>query len=172
MDCIMESLPCNLLFTKFLSHSTVLVWFITVRFLLIENRKMLRFFYFFSKRRASNYASPSSWKAYSDRRLTTNFELWVEIFVCRHVSIWGFQNRVCLYHEKRNHPGFVNIRLTLVIGTSMERSSRELQHGTPKIWFLFFKFNFDLCWRAEINIQIARSQYLHDIGDASFPLRD
>ena len=33
---------------------------------------------------------------YSDRQLTLNFELWVEIFVCRNVSIWGFQNRVCL----------------------------------------------------------------------------
>ena len=34
-----------------------------------------------------NYASPSSGEAYRDRRLTTNFELWGEIFVCRHVSI-------------------------------------------------------------------------------------
>ena len=45
----------------------------------------------------NNYASPSSGEAYRDRRLTNNFELWVEIFfVCRHVSMWGFQNRVCL----------------------------------------------------------------------------
>ena len=28
----------------------------------------------------SNYASPSSGKAYKDRQLTTNFEFWVEIF--------------------------------------------------------------------------------------------
>ena len=42
-----------------------------------------------------NYASPTSGEAYRDRRLTTNFELWVEIFMCRHVSMWGFQNRVC-----------------------------------------------------------------------------
>ena len=34
------------------------------------------------------YASPTSGEAYRNRRLTTNFELWVEIFfVCRHVSI-------------------------------------------------------------------------------------
>ena len=50
----------------------------------------------------------------------------------------GFQNPVCPsicpYPEKRNHPVFVNISPTLVIDTSMERSSRVLQHGNPKIW--------------------------------------
>ena len=40
------------------------------------------------------YASPSSEEAYRDRQLTTSFEL--NFFVCRHVSMWGFQNRVCL----------------------------------------------------------------------------
>ena len=38
----------------------------------------------------SSYASPSSGEAYRDRRLTTNFELWVEIFcmsTCFHVRI-------------------------------------------------------------------------------------
>ena len=76
-------------------------------------------------------ASPSSGEAYRDRRLTSNFEL--KFFVCRHVSIWGFQNRVCLYPEKRNHLSFVNISPTLEIDTSMERSSRVLHHGNPKI---------------------------------------
>ena len=36
------------------------------------------------------YASPTSGEAYRDRRLTTNFELWVEIFcvsTCFHVKI-------------------------------------------------------------------------------------
>ena len=68
--------------------------------------------------------------------------------------MWGFQNRVCLsirlsicpYPEKRNHHSFVNISPTLVIDTSMERSSRVLRHGNPKIWFFFFqkssKFEF------------------------------
>ena len=36
-----------------------------------------------------------------------------------------------------NHLGFVNISTTLVIDTSMERSSRVLQHGNPKIRFFF-----------------------------------
>ena len=38
----------------------------------------------------SHYASPSSGEAYRDRRLTTNFELWVEIFcvpTCFHMRI-------------------------------------------------------------------------------------
>ena len=43
---------------------------------------------------------------------------------------------VCPYPEKRNHhPGSVNISPTLVIDTSMERSSRVLQHLSMKIWF-------------------------------------
>ena len=56
-----------------------------------------------------HYASPSYGEAYRDRRLTTNFELWVEISP------------------------------TLVIDTSMERSSRVLIHGNPKIRFFFKK---------------------------------
>ena len=36
---------------------------------------------------------------------------------------------------KTNHPSFANISLTVVIDTSMERSSRVLQHRNPKIWF-------------------------------------
>ena len=67
--------------------------------------------------------------------------------------MWGFQNRVCLsvcpYPEKRNHPGFVNISPTLVIDTSMERSSRVLQHGNPKIWF-FQKFEIEF-WHVSKN---------------------
>ena len=42
-----------------------------------------------------------------------------------------------------------------VIDTSMERSSRVLQHGIPKIWFSLqkrSKLNSDLCWRAEITL--------------------
>ena len=39
---------------------------------------------------------------------------------------------VCPYPEKRNHLSFVTISPTLVIDTSMERSSRVLQHGNTK----------------------------------------
>ena len=38
-----------------------------------------------------------------------------------------------------NHHSFVNISPTLVIDTSMERSSRVLHHGNPKIWIFFKK---------------------------------
>ena len=55
-----------------------------------------------------------------------------------------------------NHLSFVNISPTLVIDTSMERSSRVLHHGIPKIWFFFFKkvrnSNFDFWRRAEITL--------------------
>ena len=46
---------------------------------------------------------------------------------------------ICPYPEKRNHHSFVNISPTLVIDTSMERSSRVLRHGNPKIGFFFQK---------------------------------
>ena len=93
-----------------------------------------------------NYASPTSGEADRDRRLTTNFELWVEIFcvpTCFHVRIpkpcLSVCPSVCPHPEKRNHHSFVNISPTLVIDASMERSSRVLQHGNPKIWFFFQK---------------------------------
>ena len=86
-----------------------------------------------------------------------SFEL--KFFMCLRVSIWGFRNRVwlsvCLSPEKRNHPSFVNISPTEVFVTSIERSSRVLQHGNPKIWFYFHKRSklkldlyFDMlkCW--------------------------
>ena len=102
--------------------------------------------------------SPSSGEAYRDRQLTTNFELWVEIFcvsTCFHVRIPKLCLSVCPHPEKRNHHIFVNISPTLVIDTSMERSSRVLHHGNPKISFLFKKVrnsNFDF-WRiAEITL--------------------
>ena len=60
------------------------------------------------------------------------------------------------YAEKRNRPGFVNISPTLVIDTSTERSSSTTT-WEPKIGFFFskkFGIEFDLCLRAEINIQV------------------
>ena len=67
-----------------------------------------------------------------------SFEL--KFFVCRHVSMWGFRNRICPHPEKRNHPGFVNISPTLVIiDASIERFWRVLQHGNPKSRFFFKK---------------------------------
>ena len=93
-----------------------------------------------------NYASPTSGEAYRDRRLTTNFELWVEIFcvpTCFHARIpkpcLSVCPSVCPHPEKRYHLSFVNISPTLVIDTSMETSSRVLYHGNPKMWFFFKK---------------------------------
>ena len=68
------------------------------------------------------YACPSSGEAYRDRRLTTNFELWVEIFcvpTCFHVRILKPCLSVCLsiclsVPEKRSHHSFVNISPTLI----------------------------------------------------------
>ena len=101
---------------------------------------------------SSIYASPTSGEAYRNRQLTTNFELWVEIFcvpTCFHVRIpkpclsvcpsvcLSVCLSICPHPEKRYHHSFVNISPTLVIDTSMQRSSRVLHHGNPKIKFFF-----------------------------------
>ena len=44
---------------------------------------------------------------------------------------------IWLLTKSWNHLSFVNISPTLVIDASMERSSRVLQHGNPKIGFFF-----------------------------------
>ena len=51
-----------------------------------------------------------------------------------------------LLTKSLNHISFVNISPTLVIDTSMERFSRVLHHGNPKIWFFFQKSSkFEFC---------------------------
>ena len=99
-----------------------------------------------------------------DRQLTTNFELWVEIFcvpTCFHVKIPKQCLSVCQYPEKRNHHSFVNISPTIVIDTSMERSSRVLHHGNPKIGFFFFrkslKFEFWLTTKSWNHLSFANT---------------
>ena len=77
---------------------------------------------------------------------------------------------VCPYPEKRNHHSFVNISPTLVIDTSMERSSQVLQHGKQQNWFFFkrSKLNFDLCWSTEI---LYRSQHVSVLTTCTFMFR-
>ena len=76
-------------------------------------------------------------------------------------KIWFFfqkssKFKFWLLTKSWNHLSFVNISPTLVIDTSMERSSWVLRHGNPKIRFFFFKkvrnSNFDFWRRAEITL--------------------
>ena len=75
--------------------------------------------------------------------------------------------KICFYFQKSlkfeiwlltkswNHLSFVNISPTLIIDASMERSSRVLHNGNPKIWFFFIKVwnsKFDFWQRAEITL--------------------
>ena len=67
-------------------------------------------------------------------------------------TVWKPKNLIFFFFQKSskfefwlltkswNHLSFVNISPTLVIDTSMERSSRVLQHGNPKIWIFSKKF--------------------------------
>ena len=105
-----------------------------------------------------SYASPNCGEAYRNRQLTTNFELWVEIFcvpTCFHLRIpkpcLSVRPSICPYPEKRNHHSFVNISPTLIINTSMERSSRVLHHGNPKIWIFFKKSSKFKFWLSTIS---------------------
>ena len=50
---------------------------------------------------------------------------------------------VCPHPEKGNPLSFVNISPTIVIDASMERSSRVLHNGNPKIW-IFFPKKFEI----------------------------
>ena len=64
-------------------------------------------------------------------------------------TAWKYKNLIFFFKKvwswiltcakSQNHLSFINIPSTLVIYTSMERSSRVLQHGNLKIW-IFFKF--------------------------------
>ena len=61
-----------------------------------------------------------------------NPKIWKKIQKSSKFEIW-------LLTRSWNHLSFVNISPTLVIDTSMERSSRVLHHGNPKIGFFFQK---------------------------------
>ena len=63
-------------------------------------------------------------------------------------KIWFFfqkssKFKFWLLTKSWNHLSFVNISPTLVIDTSMERSSRVLQHGNRKMWNFSKKFKID-----------------------------
>ena len=64
--------------------------------------------------------------------LILSFQL--KFFVCRHVSIWGFQNPVCL---------------------SVNMETQKFEFRLKKM-----KWNFDLCWRAKITIALSISVIL------------
>ena len=73
---------------------------------------------------------PGMYIAIDSWLLIFSFEL--KIFVCRHASIRGIRNRVCLSVPRENSPSFVNISPIVVIDSSMERFTQVLHHGKPK----------------------------------------
>ena len=114
--------------------------------------------------------------------IDTSMERYSRVLKHGNPKIWFFFQKSSKFEfwlltKSWNHLSFVNISPTLVIDTSMERSSRVLQHGNQKIWFFFskkfeieFDLYFDLCWRAEI-LQVGLNMHLYvDIGDASSSL--
>ena len=64
-------------------------------FVCVWNSTPLWWYYFIAN--SSIFVSPTSEKAYRDRRLTSNFELWVEVSsACRYVSHMQDSNTPCL----------------------------------------------------------------------------
>ena len=83
--------------------------------------------------------------------IDTSMERFSRVLHHGNPKIWFFFQKSSKFEfwlltKSWNHLSFVNISPTLVIDTSMERSSRVLHHGNPKIWFFFFqkssKFEF------------------------------
>ena len=86
--------------------------------------------------------------------MSWNF-LCADMFPCEDSKTVSVCLSICPYPEKRNHHSFVNISPTLVIDTSMERSSQVLHDAKPKIWFFFqksSKFEFWLVLKSWNNL--------------------
>ena len=76
--------------------------------------------------------------------IDTSMERFSRVLHNGNIKIWIFFQKslkfeIWLLAKSWNHLSFVDISPTLVIDTSMERSSRVLHHGNPKIWFFFQK---------------------------------
>ena len=88
--------------------------------------------------RVLHYRNPKIWIFFQK---SSKFEFWLS------TNSW-------------NHHSFVNIRPTLVIDTSMERPSRVLHHGNPKICIFFQKFEIrfwlsTMSWNHHIFVNIS-----------------
>ena len=78
-----------------------------------------------------------TWKSYNGKVFTsTSYSMETQKFECFSRK---FEIVFWLVPKSWNLLSFVNISPTIVIDTSMERFSRVLQYGNPKIWF--FKKN-------------------------------
>ena len=81
--------------------------------------------------------------------IDTSMERSSRVLHHKNPKIWFFLQKSSKFEfwlltKSWNHLGFVNISPTLVIDTSMERSSRVLHYGNPKIWFFFFSKKFEI----------------------------
>ena len=122
-------------------------------------------------------ASLSSREAYRDWQLTTNFELWVEIFcvpTCSHIRIPKECLPVCIPRNEITIASSISVYISYwCIHGKVFTSTTTWK---PKNLIFFFKksskLNFDFCWRAGIYIQVGLNMHLCDnIGDASSTLR-
>ena len=80
--------------------------------------------------------------------IDTSMERYSRLLQHGNPKIWFFSQKSSKFEfwlvlKSWNHPGFVNISPTIVIDTSMERSSRVLHHGNIKICFFSTKFEIE-----------------------------
>ena len=112
-----------------------------------------KFWYFFFQKRSKFefWLSTNSWNHHSFVKISptlviidTSMERPSRVLHYGNPKIWFFFQKSSKFEfwlstKSWNHLSFVNISPTLVIDTSMERSSRVLQHGNPKMWIFFQK---------------------------------
>ena len=110
------------------------------------------------------YASPSFGEAYRDRRLTNNFEFWVEIFfvhtfpyedsktVSVHLSVPREKKSPWL-RQYQSYIGNWYINGKVFTSTTAWKPQNLNFFFFKKVW----NSNFDLCWRAEITLALSIS---------------
>ena len=110
-----------------------------------------KFEFFFQKSSKFEFwLSTKSWNHHSFVNISltlvidTSMERSSWLIYHRNPKIWIFFQKSSKFEfwfstKSWNHLSFVNVSPTLVIDTSMERYSRLLHHGNPKILFFFFK---------------------------------
>ena len=130
---------------------TILCWITFELFLFFNTMETQKFDFFFQKSSKFEFwLLTKSWNHLSFVNISptlvidTSMERFSRVLHHGNLKIGFFFQKnskfeFWLLTKSWNHLSFVNTSPILVIDTSMERSSRVLQHGNPKIWFFFSK---------------------------------
>ena len=120
----------------------------------------VRCFYLKKERFLGFYSSLSSGEAYSDRQLTTNFELWVEFFLCAYTSSYEDSNTVSVCTPSVRTP-----RNEITLASSISVLHYSLMHqwkGFHKLYSIEAqKFEFFFSKKFEIEFWLVPKSWNH-----------